>query len=349
MKSLSLLFLIVLISHLQSVYSASLRKNVSEKAGRLKEQLRSLKIEKPFEHFRTFEEIERDLKKWAKTHPELITLGVIGQTYHKRNIYSFSIADNDCGENKPAVLIECGMHAREWVSPAICFHMINELLDYNSKFSNLLASFDFHMIPMLNPDGYVYTWTNDRLWRKNRSPQAKGCVGVDLNRNFDIDFCVAGSETDPCSHIFCGPKAFSELESQAFRDYATQLKQENNLKHSFHIHSYGQMITYPYGYKAEATVPNAEKLEQAVYKAAMIIKNLTGTEYTYGQSGKFIYEASGGGDDWAMMYLGLESTYCIENQDTGDYGFMLSNRKIKSAASECTEIMTVLLQHFIED
>ena len=29
-----------------------------------------------------------------------------------------------------------------------------------------------------------YSWTNDRLWRKNRREQLL-CTGVDLNRNFN--------------------------------------------------------------------------------------------------------------------------------------------------------------------
>ena len=37
-----------------------------------------------------------------------------------------------------------------------------------------------HVISLLQ-----YTWTNDRLWRKNRRPGTT-CDGVDLNRNYNI-------------------------------------------------------------------------------------------------------------------------------------------------------------------
>ena len=30
------------------------------------------------------------------------------------------------------------------------------------------SHFEWHIIPVLNPDGYVHTWTRDRMWRKNR-------------------------------------------------------------------------------------------------------------------------------------------------------------------------------------
>ena len=34
----------------------------------------------------------------------------------------------------------------------------------------LLGHFDFYILPVLNPDGYVYSWTTNRMWRKNMRP-----------------------------------------------------------------------------------------------------------------------------------------------------------------------------------
>ena len=63
---------------------------------------------------------------------------------------------------------------------------------------------NFHILPIANPDGYIYTWSNStdiktRLWRKNRNSNwedgdsifkknqsVANCIGVDLNRNFDF-------------------------------------------------------------------------------------------------------------------------------------------------------------------
>ena len=41
-------------------------------------------------------------------------------------------------------------------------------------------------IPVVNPDGLVWTWEVDRMWRKNRRDNG-GSFGVDLNRNFDAN------------------------------------------------------------------------------------------------------------------------------------------------------------------
>jgi hypothetical protein len=38
---------------------------------------------------------------------------------------------------------------------------------------------------VLNVDGYSFTWTNNRMWRKTRRPnQGSSCIGTDPNRNF---------------------------------------------------------------------------------------------------------------------------------------------------------------------
>jgi murein tripeptide amidase MpaA len=37
---------------------------------------------------------------------------------------------------------------------------------------DLLAVYDFYILTLANPDGYEYSWTKDRMWRKNRRPLA---------------------------------------------------------------------------------------------------------------------------------------------------------------------------------
>ena len=68
---------------------------------------------------------------------------------------------------------------------------------------------------------YLYTWSNTRLWRKNRSPAPAGstCIGTDLNRNFNDHWGQGGSSTSPCSDTYMGASAGSEPEVQATSDY----------------------------------------------------------------------------------------------------------------------------------
>ena len=43
-------------------------------------------------------------------------------------------------------------------------HILNIIATNISEVEN----FEWHIIPLLNPDGYQYSRTTDRLWRKNR-------------------------------------------------------------------------------------------------------------------------------------------------------------------------------------
>ena len=55
--------------------------------------------------------------------------------------------------------------------------------------------------------GFVYTQTNDRLWRKNRQapPSGSSCYGTDINRNWDYQWSTpGGSSTDPCAEDYRG-------------------------------------------------------------------------------------------------------------------------------------------------
>ena len=75
-----------------------------------------------------------------------------------------------CGK-KPAIWIDGGMHAREWISPASVTYIVKKLIDDDkSKFTNrhLVENLDWYFLAVANPDGYEWSRTEDRLWRKNR-------------------------------------------------------------------------------------------------------------------------------------------------------------------------------------
>ena len=49
-----------------------------------------------------------------------------------------------------------------------------------------MDNYNFFFIPIMNPDGYIYSWEVDRFWRKSRNlNEGSDCMGTDLNRNYD--------------------------------------------------------------------------------------------------------------------------------------------------------------------
>ena len=61
------------------------------------------------------------------------------------------------GGIKPAVWIDGGIHAREWISPSSVEYVIHELVENYAapENQNLVDNLDIYVLPILNPDGYV--------------------------------------------------------------------------------------------------------------------------------------------------------------------------------------------------
>uniref|UniRef100_A0A672G3N1 Carboxypeptidase B2 (plasma) n=1 Tax=Salarias fasciatus TaxID=181472 RepID=A0A672G3N1_SALFA len=231
---------------------------------------------------------------------------------------------------KKAMWLDCGIHAREWISPAFCLWFVHYSLSFyriNADITHILDSMDVYVLPVLNPDGYRYTWTTNRMWRKNRSVSpASSCIGVDLNRNFDANWCTEGASPDPCTEIYCGAFPESEPEAQAVADFLRSHKDSVQLYLT--IHSYSQLLLFPFSYKLEET-ENHRDLVGSAQKIRRYYRNV----YRYGAGAKTIYLAPGGSDDWAYN-LGIKYSFTFELQDRGRYGFLLPPSHISGACNE---------------
>lgn len=76
------------------------------------------------------------------------------------------------------------MFIREWISPAVVTYIIGKLMSFEPEDREIMANVDWVFLPVMNADGYEYTHTEDRLWRKSRSiHNGNDCIGVDLNRS----------------------------------------------------------------------------------------------------------------------------------------------------------------------
>ena len=56
----------------------------------------------------------------------------------------------------------------EWIGPAAITWMMHELIENDAEHSDLTENLDWFFLPVVNPDGYAYTQSNDRMWRKTR-------------------------------------------------------------------------------------------------------------------------------------------------------------------------------------
>lgn len=239
-------------------------------------------------------------------------------------------------------LFEAQIHAREWVSAPTVAYIATQLVDgygSNSEVTSILDSVEFVIIPVANPDGYAYTWSDSRLWRKNRRINSgSSCVGVDLNRNWDAAWSGPGASNNPCSDTYYGTSAFSEAESKTVSDY---VKAQGPFLVGIDFHAYAQIVMRPYGYTKSNPVGVTE-LQENAKGMADAIKKESGMVYTPEPAAQ-LYVASGGADDWMFDKGSCKQAFTFELRDTGRYGFVLPANQIVPNGKEVWEAMRFLL------
>ncbi|XP_012262450.2 carboxypeptidase B-like isoform X2 [Athalia rosae] len=264
----------------------------------------------------------------AQTFPDLCSVMSIGNSVEGRPLKVLRISNGK--PRAPALWIDGGIHAREWISPAAVTYIINYLVENSEELEE-----DYYILPVVNPDGYEYTFRGDRLWRKNRGNPEKGgvCIGADLNRNFGYRWGGQGSSKQPCREIFAGTGPFSEPETKAIEQFFKT--SAANFKAYLTFHSYGQFILYPWGYDKRVP-PDYADLERVGRQAAAAMKSAggVGSVYTVGNSATVLYPASGGADDWAKAVAKIKYSYTIELRDQGRHGFILPAAHIIPTAKE---------------
>jgi murein tripeptide amidase MpaA len=193
----------------------------------------------------------------------------------------------EAGGSRHGVLLLGGVHARELMNPEAIVELAADLLTSYANDTDItyavpgagagatwtagaialmLESLDIWMMPCSNPDGHDYVLFNDDMWRKNRRPETGPMcvggtepVGVDLNRNCAIVWGVippSGEVScDPCDYqVYCGPAAFSEPEARNIDQFLAG----HPIDTFADVHSYSEMILYPWGHAPNQTTDPAE-------------------------------------------------------------------------------------------
>ncbi|KAL3884350.1 hypothetical protein ACJMK2_024496 [Sinanodonta woodiana] len=271
----------------------------------------------------------------ASKYSDLITVTTLGYSHQGRALKQVKISKNT-GTSKPAIWIEATTHAREWVSLSVALGIMHNLVNAHGNTEkaslDLLAAFDWYINPIHNPDGYVYTHTTDRLWRKNRQI-ISGCgsiVGVDLNRNWDVNHGGTGSSASCSSDTFHGGSPFSAPETAALK---AAVEATPNVKAFFSFHSYSQLILLPYAYTT-ATAPNYNVLKTMGDNAANALYEVSKRRFTVGAAAQILYAAAGGAYDYFYVRRGIQYSFTYELRPSGLPYFELPAREIAAAIDE---------------
>ncbi len=300
-----------------------------------------------FSDYRTIDEINAYLDDLVAANPTIVTKFEVGQSLEGRTVYGVRIANLDPNDpqgdeaSKPGFVINGCQHAREWISPASVMYLTDQLVTgYGSdeRITEFVDELVFYIIPVVNPDGYAYTFpvaqggAGQRLWRKNRRNNGNGTFGVDLNRNWSTSWGLAdGSSGNPGNDTYRGTAPFSEPETMNLSDFMSSLP---NVKGHLDIHSFSQLILGAWAYSETECPPREQeiRLAQELQEQAMV--SVYGTNYQAGLGcDALLYPASGTAPDWSFLELGALS-WTYELRDSGQFGFTLPPDQIVPTGQE---------------
>ncbi|KAI5302011.1 putative metallocarboxypeptidase ecm14, partial [Ascosphaera pollenicola] len=253
------------------------------------------------------------------THVRLLT---IGHSAQGRPIKAFRIgqhptnrdsahSSSQTGPRKTVVVIG-GQHAREWITVSsaswVAWWLATEF-GRSREVKEMLKEMDFLIVPVMNPDGYEYTWETkgDRLWKKNRGRENEGngvCRGVDLDRNWGWEWnetmadllssnsiipsaqdATAAAAVNPCSEDYPGPHAFSAPETFSLHNWTLSHSTQTttgldaadpdaiSLVAFLDLHAYSQRILYPFSTSCSLQPRNVENLIEVGYDIAHAMHN----------------------------------------------------------------------------
>ena len=200
------------------------------------------------------------------------------------------------------------IHAREWISTEVNRRLLHYFVDNygkNADVTNLVNTSELWFLVVANPDGYQYTFDHTRLWRKNLHDndgdgQITGNDGVDLNRNYDVDWGYdnEGSSTQFSADDYRGTGPASEPETQAHQALIDRLK----FKFLITYHSYGPLILYPFGWQVQT--PSADDPLFVAYSGIDATPAVSGFDPGVGAD---LYITNGTTDDYSYAKTGALS------------------------------------------
>lgn len=279
-----------------------------------------------FSCYRTVTETNALIDTLVAANPTLATVVDIGDSWRKSSptgqepgfdLRVLKLTNSAIAGPKPKMFVMSGLHAREYtpveVNTQFAEWLLNNyqtdatarwLLDYN----------EFHLLLQTNPDGRIIA-ESGQSQRKNRRDHGS-CTGtgdgIDLNRNFQIDWTGSGNSTSLCNETYRGTAVLSEPESTAVNSYIASLFPDtrpgalNDYSQAaaadtqglyLDVHSFSQVVLWPWGFPGSSTAPNVAPLRALGRRFAFF------NGYSPEQSNSI--PASGASDDNAYGSLGV--------------------------------------------
>ncbi|EWM19393.1 zinc carboxypeptidase [Kutzneria sp. 744] len=253
-------------------------------------------------------DVRADLEQAAKARPDVVrVVDLPHKSVQGKAVPALEIAHHvQTDDGRPVFLLMGGIHANEWPGVEVATEFAMDLAEQDGRDPRITALLDHVrviVVPVVNPDGFEASRTGripDK--RKNCDPTCGTKVdpdtgaddaGVDLNRNFGVNWGGPGSSGDRTGGDYRGPKAFSEPETQNIRDLVTG----HQVTVLVGLHTYGDMNLRPPGQNASPLTP-----DEAVY--AELGNEMAEANGYPSHLSRELYETSGTAEEWSYFTTG---------------------------------------------
>lgn len=262
--------------------------------------------------FYSFSQMNTAMNNLVAAYPTRAQKFSLGLSTQGRDIWCIKISDNVTVDetNEPEILYIGLQHARESIGGSSMIFFMQYLCENyttDPRIQALVNNRELFIIPCMNPDGWEYNRAIEPDggggWRKNRRNNGDGTFGVDLNRNWSVDWNDCSGASSSCgsgstsSDVYWGPSAFSEPETQAVRNFVLS----HHLVSCVDQHSFGPYYSLPFGRPTLHTGPDSLSiLEQNYYNRVPAMMG----KYNGMRAGNSLqsvgYEVAGGVKDWML-------------------------------------------------
>ena len=182
--------------------------------------------------------IEQQLLNGETTFPAITVGGILRDYYRVVNVGTSAEGRTIRGvrigrepsaavPNVPQLVMVAGQHTNEWspieMARRVLFRLAREYRDGEGTVRAALDAQAILIIPVMNPDGYQYSHSTDRDWRRNRQ-LCMGTISTDINRNHTFAWGINNTAAygPPClpamGAAYRGDTAASAPETQALRN-----------------------------------------------------------------------------------------------------------------------------------
>ncbi|CAH2241663.1 jg26963 [Pararge aegeria aegeria] len=291
-------------------------------------------------NFQTMSDIYEWFQHLANTHGDIVSIIRAGQSFEGKNITGVRIS-RGTARNRPIIFVEGGQIGADWLSPTVITYLVDQLvLGDNTEARRASEDFEWHIFPILNPDGHEFTQNSDRLWLKNRRPTTGRAIGVDLSRNWNSHWGIIGGSFVPEDNNFIGLGPFTEVETRAVSRYIESIS--SRLVSSLSFRAFGQRLLIPFAHSINQMYNYNDTI--IIGRRAMGSLSVRyNTRFNVGTSRAVHDGATGSIADWIKHRFNPPVVFTYQLRDEGTWGYTLpANQVLPSCEETFDSVMAII-------